>query len=250
MLSSHYTLASGILTRQREIDVIGNNLVNIQTPGYRTERVITGSFEEALLARQNGDSTTTIGTNMSTIVLVDDVVSLFHSGTIEQTGHALDMAINGEGFFAVTGTDGEDYLTRNGKFGLDEAGYLVLPNIGRVQGTSGDIHVGSSDFTVDTDGKLYDIENTEIGQLLITAPDADSALVKTPNNMYQIAPGGTAINATDIQIMQGTVELSNVDMNKELTTMIEVQRAFQSCSAAFQTIDAMNRKAISQLGAL
>ena len=249
MLSAHYTLASGILTRQREIDVVGNNLVNAQTPGYRAEHMVTGSFEQ-ILAAQQGNSTQVLNTSMSTAAVVDDVVSLFHTGLIQATERNLDMAINGEGFFVVDGTDGEEYLTRSGKFDIDESGHLILPGIGRVQGTNGDILVRDSTFTVDADGTIKNSEGNRIANMQVVTVADNSTLVKNDNGMYQIQAGGATTQAAEFNMVQGSVELSNVDMNAELTHLIDVQRAFQSCSSAIQSIDAMNRKAVSQLGAL
>ena len=176
MLAGYYTIASGMLTRQRELDTIGNNLINVQTPGYRADRLLITSFEQELLTRQEKYNTQTLGNGKAaTSGVVDDVVSLFHSGTLQETGRTMDLAINGEGFFQVRGEDGAAYLTRNGQFDIDQQGYTIL---------------------------------------------------------------------------QGKIERSNVDMNQEMTTLIESQRGFQACSSALQTIDALNRKAASQIAAL
>ena len=86
MLSGYYTIASGILTRQRELDVIGNNLVNVTTPGYRAEKMLISSFDQELLTRQEAYQTDALAESSSTAAVVDEVVSLFHNGTIKQTG--------------------------------------------------------------------------------------------------------------------------------------------------------------------
>ena len=248
MLSGHYTIASGLLTRQREIDTIGNNLVNINKPGYRAERVVTGSFEQALV-RQEGDSKTQINDAMHTITTVEGIYALGHSGSIKHTGRVLDVAINGDGYYSIEDTEGDAYLTRNGQFDIDAEGYLELPGLGRVQGKSGDIQIENMPITVRDDGTIMDGLGEEIDKIALVVPDEETDMIKAPNGMF-IAEGNTSDATNTTTMLQGNIELSNVDMNQEMTTLIEVQRAFQSCSNALQTIDAMNRKSVSQLGAI
>ena len=250
MFAGYYSVASGILTHQREMDVIGNNLVNIQTPGYRADRMLTGSFEEELLTRQGGTTTKVLNENMATTTVVDSVVSLQHSGDTKETGRNLDFAINGEGFFNVVDTEGNSFLTRNGQFDTDEEGYLVLPNMGRVQNESGDIHLESQDVYVDSQGNMVDIAGENMGNIGLVVLSEDSSLKKADNGMFLLEEGTMDYNGNKGIIVQGAIELSNVDMNSELTKLIEVQRSFQSCSTALQTIDSMNRKAVSEIGSL
>ena len=248
MLAGFYTIASGMLTRQRELDVIGNNLVNVQTPGYRADRVVTSAFEQQLLTRREAYQSGTVGNGVAaTSATVDEVLSLFQGGTIKQTGRAYDVAIGGEGFFQIQAEGGGQYMTRNGQFDIDEEGYLVLPGYGRVLGDGGEIQVGEAGFEVAPTGEIYDAQGQQLGKLKITVPPEDTRPVKLDNGMFELAEGE---DAQDFVLSQGSLELSNVDMNQELTTLIEVQRAFQNCSAALQIVDTMNRKAASQLASL
>ena len=246
MLSGYYTIASGILTRQRELDVIGNNLVNVTTPGYRAEKMLISSFDQELLTRQEAYQTDALAESSSTAAVVDEVVSLFHNGTIKQTGRGLDAAINGEGFFNIQTADGTQ-LTRNGQFEIDEEGYLNLPNFGRVLGQNGPIRVENENFRMDADGSIYSDDGALLGTLQITVPGENATLLKLENGLFQVGQGGAVRAAQGYALAQGSLELSNVDMNKEMTNMIEAQRAFQTSSSALQIIDAMNRKAASQL---
>lgn len=251
MLAGYYTIASGMLTRQRELDTIGNNLINVQTPGYRADRLLITSFEQELLTRQEKYNTQTLGNGKAaTSGVVDDVVSLFHSGTLQETGRTMDLAINGEGFFQVRGEDGAAYLTRNGQFDIDQQGYLTLPGVGRVVGQNGPIHVEDESFSVEPNGAIYNRDGRQIGKLKIIVPPENAALTKLPNGMFQSENSAQANANGDYTILQGKIERSNVDMNQEMTTLIESQRGFQACSSALQTIDALNRKAASQIAAL
>ncbi|MFI3115370.1 MAG: flagellar hook-basal body protein [Clostridia bacterium] len=249
MLSGFYTIASGILTRQHQIDVIGNNLTNINTPGYKTETALIGTFEQEMLIRLEDKSENNLSPSMSTSAIITDVQTLYSTGLMSETGRTLDMAINGEGFFEIAGDDGQQYITRVGQFDLDTEGYLILPGIGRVQSTSGDIQIGTDKFTVGKDGIILDAEGSEIATLsLVTVADGVD-LIKHSNNMYSVQEGDELLQATG-ELLQGISELSNVDMNLEMTRLIAAQRGFQSCSAALQIMDSINSKAISQLGSL
>lgn len=250
MLAGFYTIASGMLTRQREIDTISNNLVNSQTPGYRADRLVISDFEQELLIRQEKGNTQVLGGGVaSTSAIVGEEVSLPNSGTVKSTGRELDMSINGNGYYNIQGTDGTVYLTRNGSFDVDQEGYLTLPGYGRVLGTnSAPIQVGNTEFGVTQNGEIYNETNPLVGTLLITAPAEGTVMVKQDNGLVR-APDGAAVNrAQNYTIAQRTLELSNVDMNREMTYLIEAQRAFQSCGSALQVIDALNRKAATQIG--
>ncbi len=248
MLAGYYTVASGLMTRQREMDVIGNNLVNIKTPGYRADQAIISSFEQELLTRQEAYNTGVVGNGqMATSAIMEDVVSLFHTGTIKETGRNLDVAINGDGFYNIQ-TEGGVQLTRNGNFDIDAQGYLTLPGYGRVMGQNGAVFVGNDKFDIDESGYVYGQNGNILNRLTITMPAENANAVKQENGLFQIE--GAAQQAADYTLIQGSLELSNVDMNSEMTTLMEAQRAFQACSSALQIVDAMNQKAATQLASI
>ena len=140
MLSGYYTIASGMLSNQRNLDAIGNNLVNSQTPGYRGERVVNSAFEMELMTRREATGNEVLGDGVGQVAaIVDDSVTMFQSGLLKDTGRNLDVSINGSGFFNIAAADGTTYLTRNGGFDIDEEGYLILPGYGRVLGQNGEI---------------------------------------------------------------------------------------------------------------
>ncbi len=249
MLSGYYTIASGMLTRQREIDVIGNNLTNLNTPGYRGETSITGSFEQELLKRTDENGKTTLYPSMDTVVTMEEIVTDFSEGNIKQTENPYDMSISGYGFFAVESEAGTVQLTRNGSFDMDEEGYLILTGHGRVQGSFGDILVGDANFRVTEVGGVFNSEGTFVGNIGVYNVPEGTELIRnedglfTANNMNIVAEPGSTVH-------QGSIETSNVDMNKEMSHLIEAQRAFQSTSSALQIIDSLNRKAITELGSI
>lgn len=240
MLSGFYTAASGMLVQQRNINVISNNLVNSQTPGFKSERVVMSTFDHELMTRIEENNNQNIGSG-SPVSLVDEVVTNFSDSSLEQTGRLFDMAVVGDGFFNIQGEE-RQFLTRNGNFNIDTEGYLVLDDVGRVMGQNGAIQVGGSDFTVNTDGSIYSTDGQLLGKLLVTAPTDNAQLTKFNNGLYTADTVQTLDTPT---VYQNVLERSNMDMNQEYTRLMEAQRAFSACSNALQVVDQMNSKAAS-----
>ncbi len=249
MLAGFYTISSGLLANQKKLDVIGTNLVNSQTPGFRAERPVASTFGEALAIRRESVRSGTIGTG-APVTSIKNVETLFDSGNLKPTERSLDFAINGWGYFNVQAEGGENIvLTRNGQFDIDSEGYLILPGVGRVLGDAGPLLVESDDFEIKPDGSLVSGEGKNLGSLKISAPAEDVVLEKLESGMYRLPDGADAADQ-ESGILQGWLELSNVDYNRELTRLIEAQRAFQSCSTALQIADDINQKAAAQIASL
>lgn len=239
MLSGFYTASSGMLVQQRNLNIISNNLVNSQTTGYKSERLITTTFDHEFLTRIEKNNNERIGSG-SPVSLVDDVITNFNGSSLDETERPLDMAIVGEGFFNIQGEE-RQYMTRNGNFNIDQEGYLVFDGVGRVLGQNGAINLnGSSDFTVSSNGSIFDTNGQYVDRLLITMPAEGANMTKYNNGLYSATGVVELNNAT---VYQNVLERSNTDMNLEYTRLIEAQRAFSSCSAALRIIDQMNAKA-------
>ena len=250
MLRGFYTIASGMLAQQRNIDLISNNLVNTETPGFRTERMLFSTFRHELMIRKEAYSRTNIGTT-DPITLVADVVTLHQSGVFQDTGFAFDLAIDGPGYFKVQGNGDQPYVTRSGQFNMDSEGYLILANKGRVLSKEGEpIQVKNAQFKIADDGTVTNETGKQIGVLDIVSPPLTSDLIRLDDGLYQLRQGVEAEPSKGFRVVQGVVERSNVDYNMEMTTLLEAQRAFQSCSSALQMIDTMNRRAATTIAAL
>lgn len=246
MLRGYYSAASGILVQQRNLNVIGNNITNASTVGYRAQRVIQSTFDQEVVSRYENGKYTTIGTGSQTNV-VDTVETNFNESSIYETENPFDMAIISEGFFNVSGDNGQTFLTRNGCFNIDAQGYLVLDGIGRVQGENGDIYIGGSDFSMDSLGNIYDINGNFAGKLRITIPAEEAQTIKMENGLF------VTDNVTDVEVpkvINYGYERSNVDMNDEYTRLIEAQAAFKACSTALSLIDQMNGKAVTSIASV
>lgn len=248
MSTGFFTAASGMMMQQRTLNVIANNMANANTPGFKTERVVSSTFQQELLMRQEGYKETYIGKG-DAVKVVEDVPTQFDESFIKTTGRPFDFAIQGEGYFTVKNANGKTFLTRNGQFDIDADGYLVLPNAGRVQGSKGDIKIGGSDFIVTSEGDVYNSKDKLVGTLQIVATTPDAKLEKFSNGLYQV-PGGEGIpgdtagmyEVKSPKIGQGLLEASNADFNREVALLMETQRTFQSCSKALMMIDEIDQK--------
>ncbi|WMJ82905.1 flagellar hook-basal body protein [Oscillospiraceae bacterium LTW-04] len=249
MATGFFTAASGMMMQQRTLNVIANNMANANTPGFKTERVVSTTFQQELLMRQQGYNRTFIGSG-DAVKVVEDVPTQFDRSLIKATGRPFDLAIEGDGFFSVKDADGKQYLTRNGQFDIDDEGYLVLPGVGRVQGSRGDLKILGSDFSVNSEGAVYNTKGRMVGNLQIVAASPEAELEKFPNGLFQV-PGGEGVlgetaglsEVSTPKIGQGVLEGSNTNYNREVALMMETQRTFQSCSKALMMIDEIEQKA-------
>ncbi len=207
------------------------------------------AFEMEMMSVLSAGSQKTLGDGIgSPAVTVSGEKTLFQPGSIQATDRSLDVAINGDGFFNITGEDGTTYLTRNGGFDLDTEGYLVLPGVGRVQGSGGYIRASGTNVTIASDGSVTSAKGALLGKILITSPTDKSALERTDSGLFMQSSAAPA--AANYQLLQNSLEKSNVNMNVELTSLVAAQRAFQSCSSALSTVDTLNRKAVQQIAAV
>ena len=234
MLQGFYSAASGMLMQQRHLNVISNNLANAQTPGYKTNRLLSETFSQTLL-RIERDNTAPIGTHEATRV-VSEVADLWTEGGVQETDRPFDLAITGYGFFNIRGEDGETYLTRNGMFDLDDEGYLMLRGQGRVLGVGGTpLRLNINEITVEQDGTILNaITGANMGRLMLTMPTQNAAVTAQRNGMYT----ATAVeNAPNPMVEQGGYENSNVNLSDELSAMIMTQRNFSTAAQALKLID-------------
>lgn len=243
MQRGFYTLGSGLLTQNRMLTGISNNIANVETPGYKKKMVTSTTFGQMVIHRVDSGSSTPIG-SMSQIASADKTNTIHSEGTLKDTARSLDFAIQGEGFFAVQGTNGLTY-TRNGSFNVDDQGYLILKNQGRVLGANGPIRVGTDDFTADASGNLF-VNGQPAGTLAVYNFEDYNNLKTTGEGLFTATGGAAPVQ--NPQILWKTVEGSNVDAAEEMTKAITVQRSLQSCSQAIKMYDQVLAKATTEIG--
>jgi flagellar basal body rod protein FlgG len=242
MLRGFYNAAQSMILRQRELDSISNNVININTPGYRKDEIVTNTFmEELILVRGR---TRLSGTFLQTYV-ENNKVNLEQSN-FEFTESKFDMAIWGNVYFNIrTMTENPNvYQTRNGQFELDGEGYLTLGRAGRVQGLNGDIYLGSDDFEVDVNGVIRNNAGI-VDTLLLTYIPPDADVNKISDTLFAYTGDAEMPEDERFDIIQGGFEKSNVDANKEMARAMEIQRLFEANSQILRYLDTMNQRATS-----
>lgn len=242
-----YTLASGMLTQQRKIDISSNNIANMNTAGYKKEQAVTTNFGNLLINKykQNGiyEEATPIN-NVSIIRTMEENNTIHSQGALEETGNMTDFAIIGSGFFAID-NNGQILYTRNGSFNIDEEGYLTLEGSGRVQGEFGDIYIGTDKFNFAEDGSI--IVDDEV---------VDNIAVYDFQDYNNINKFGEGMFISDEEpdlidypvIAHKTIERSNVNVTEELTGILSSQRALQTAAQALKIYDMINDKAVNEIG--
>ena len=248
MFKGYYNLTSGMLTQQRKLNVVGNNMTNVSTAGFKASRYTSSTFGEVMYNRvDNTDKSnyTEIG-NQSYIRATSEIVTDFTQGTLEPTGIPLDFAIEGEGFFALRNEAGDTVYTRAGSFSLDEQGYLCYGNFGRVLGADGEeIALMTDKITGDSQGRLYTENGMLLGQLGVFTFDGEAQLEYNEEGFFVGAEG----QAVDVPTVHWRyLERANVDMVKEMTEMLASQRAFQSAAQVSKIYDQLMTKATNDIG--
>ncbi|MBQ7835126.1 MAG: flagellar hook-basal body protein [Ruminiclostridium sp.] len=239
MLRGFYNAAQAMIVKQRELDAIGNNLVNVNTAGYKKDEIVMNTFMDEMIL-VNG-RTEVSGHFLQTYA--DISKTNLEQSNFTYTESNFDVGIYGNVYFNIRGQDNQIYQTRNGQWELDSEGYLVLGDAGRIQGQNGDILLGTGDFVIDNAGIIY-IDNQPVDRLSLTYIPPDADVEKIGDNLMRYAGDG-AIPADEFyDIIQGCWEHSNVDGNKEVTQMMEVQRLYEANSKILQYLDTINSRAV------
>lgn len=231
---------TGVQAASTYLDVVGNNIANSSTTGFKTRSI---SFADLLytLATRPGVGfaadglTTPTANNRGAGTAVGSVVPTFTQGPVQPTGQQFDVAISGPGFFAVTLPGGTTGYTRAGNFNLDAGGQLVTPD-GYVLDPGITIPAESSSVSIAPDGTVIAVtpDNLELrGQIALTTFPNPSGLLAVGDNVFVAgAASGAAVTGTPGTqglgtLSQGFLEGSNVELANELVNLIIAQNAFR-----------------------
>lgn len=248
MLRSLNSGVSGLRSFQTKLDVIGNNIANVNTTGFKKGRVVFEDLFSQTLRAATPPTAGAGGINPLQVGLgtkVASVQNLFTPGSPTVTNNPNDMYIDGDGFFIVTkGT--EQFLTRAGNFVLDSSNQLVNPDGVILTDTTGaaiQLPAGSVSYTIDANGVVTGLDgsgNPLGSQTIALATVANpSGLTKVGGSLYKESDNSGPLQqgAGNAQIITGTLEMSNVDLAEEMTDMIIAQRGFQANSKIITTSD-------------
>lgn len=254
MMRSLQIARTGLEAQQTQLDVISNNLANVSTTGFKRSRAV---FEDLLYQtiRQpgaNSSQQTLLPSGFQLGVGVRPVATerIHTQGSLQETGNALDVAINGRGFFQVQMPDGSVAYTRDGSFQVNDqgtlvtaSGYTLLPQM--------QIPQDALQVTIARDGVVTATQPgnpntiTQLGQIQLATFINYGGLQSAGENLYletaasgppQVDnPGNTGIGVLN----QSFIETSNVNVAEELVNMIVTQRAYELNSRAITTSDQM-----------
>ena len=253
MIRSLYSAATGMISQQKNIDTISNNIANANTAGFKKNRAeFTDLIYQNMKYAGTSTSTTTISPTGIQIGLGSKLAStakIFEIGSLKETGNDLDIAITGEGFFAITLPDGSEAYTKNGSFKINgdgsittSEGYLLSPQI--------TIPANVTDVNISEDGMVSVLEGNsrtpaQVGQILLSSFVNQAGLHAMGGTMFQesVASGAPIAGIAGTnglgQTRQGFIELSNVKLVNEMTDLIAGQRAYEANSKAITTSDEM-----------
>ncbi|RIX51820.1 flagellar basal-body rod protein FlgF [Paenibacillus nanensis] len=267
MLRSMYSGVSGMRGFQTKLDVIGNNIANVNTVGFKAGRVM---FQDILSQTVSGvtapEAGTSGGVNAKQIglgVSIASIDTVHTAGSAMTTNQVTDLRIDGDGFFVVSAGDGtEQMLTRAGNFTLDAARQLVTTD-GMFVLDQGGAPITLDDtvtaFTIGQDGMILGVTadgQAEFGPIAIAKVVNPSGLEKVGGNLYRMTvnanPDGEfeLLTANDPEagtgaIISGQLEMSNVDLTAEFTEMIVAQRGFQANSRIITTSDEILQEVVN-----
>ena len=276
MLRGFYTAASGMLTQQRQTEMLTNNLANANTTGFKADQSSIRSFPEMLLQRMESKNIPTDNSlqlpvsknvgSISTGVYVQDVTPLFSQGDVQETELKTDIAlINGSMpadangkmgtvMYVVENSNGEMRYTRNGNFTLDGTGHLTTSEGNYVLDQNNErIQLNSDDFTINQDGTISE-NNQAVARLGVAFAENPDSLVKEGGGLFRAAEDELtdAYNEAEVSftLNQGVLEGSNVDESQTMTELMAAYRSFEANQKMLQAYDRSMDKAVNEVGKL
>ena len=279
MIRGIYTGASGMSALQFKMDVVANNIANVDKTGFKKDEVLYKNFPELLLHRSNDDGvgwmpmgsfdTTPLIGKLGTGLEVNETYVRYDQGGLKNTNVDTDIALNGEGFFMVQTNRGVK-LSRNGAFTLNREGYLVTAKGFPLLGENGPIQINRNNFLIKSNGEVWinntigndpsqiygkDLNQWEepvlLDKIQIRKVDYPRHLAKEGESFYQDTPesGEPRLpqDAYAPEVLQGFLEISNVNIVREMVDMIQVQRAYEMNERSIRTHDQMLGRLINEV---
>lgn len=248
MIDALYIAASGLRSEQKQIDVISNNVANMQTPGFKRSRVnfadVAGTALPAAVAT---DAPARAAEPMPGGTRISSTISEFDTGELKPSGNPLDLAIDGAGLFELELDNGTVAYTRDGQFRLDGEGTLRTMQGARLANAP-QIPLDATDVRVSSAGEISvlmpgDTERSVLGAVELAVFGAADALQSVGDNRYTATlAAGTPTYAVPGEagsgkLQQGYVEMANVQMIEEMSSLVMAQRAYQLNARVLQAAD-------------
>ena len=244
MNSGIYTAYSGMKAHSDALDIAANNLANINTIGFKSDRSFNTLLRESIA---DSGSPAEIGQTVNRSIRTDRSIN-YSDGVIASTGRDLDVAIRGDGFLTVQTARGERY-TRNGNMHLDANSTLRTADGNPVIGVSGrPITLGPGEIQISDNGSVR-LNGNEVDRLKVVVFQDISQLEKEGESLFFSKGGQAPTVRTDAVVRSGYLEQANINAVRSMVDMISIMRQFEAIqkSVAHEMND-MNSKVIERLG--
>ena len=237
MIQGIYDDASSLEAMLQRQQAFSNNLANVNTPGFKQEITRLEAAPDENMTRVDSNGTQSIGP-LSFGVDGSPLAVDYSQGPLSTTGHPLDLAILGNGFFQVQTPQGVR-LTRDGTFHQDSAGQIVTADGYALMGTNGPIKLGEGDPTILEDGTIYmPGATTPTAKIALGTVANPAALVQEDHNLLNPAGAGVQPVAAGIgTLKQGMLEQSNVDLSGVTVGMMQALRTYEAVQRSIQMQD-------------
>ena len=248
MIDALHISESGLQATQQWIDSLSNNVANMNTAGYKKSVVSFRDLVSSPIAENGGTGSSQAVSSqhgMGTAVVSSNVD--FSAGSMRVTGRPLDLAISGEGFFEVVLDDGSFAYSRLGNLQVNTDGYITTTD-GFVLSDNIQLPPGISDLTINENGNVVarfddEGETLDLGQIQIASIANPNDLTSIGASLYKVSddqvdvvmevPGQNGVG----NLVQGALEMSNVTLVDEMTSLVLAQRAYQLNARIIQTAD-------------
>jgi flagellar basal-body rod protein FlgF len=249
MIRGLYTAASGMITRQAQQENISNNIANINTPGFKQEKIALKSFEDLVIENKDkyigGKGFRNVLGTMSFGVGIEKTQTSFIQGIIHDTGRDLDFAIDGDNmFFTMKDEEGNLKYTRDGRFSVKEVdgkGYLVNSQGYYLQGK--DLNPIETDYT-----KPESLKDLGIKFYISEFQNEDlRSLLKDGGSSYIASVEPQQANG---KVSQGALEKSNIDVIDAISEMITIMRSYETSQKVVQQMDETLGKSVNEIGSV
>ncbi len=236
-----WTSCTAMNAQQNKLDVIANNIANIDTDGFKSTSVGFGDLVYETINKSDmpvsNDPNRTVDPENGTGVKTSETTTNNASGGLLPTGIKTDLALQGDGYFKVTRSDGSSAYVRSGDFIQDGSGRLTDSN-GDILSVVGQNTFTNGNFNVSTDGTIS-VAGKNVGKIDVYDTIGQDSLTQVGNNLYVPKSGAQMFVTNGATISQGYSEGSNVDLSSQMTDMIAAQRAFELSSKGLSTADQM-----------
>ncbi|MBI5178051.1 MAG: flagellar basal-body rod protein FlgF [Nitrospinae bacterium] len=249
-----YVTTSGSLAQERMMDIITNNLANMNTHGYKADRLLFSSYMQKSLNQPVNPPTPeeikkgffTKGGDETAYMMGSQTYTDFSQGALQATSSPFDIALDGDGFIAVQTPEGERY-TRGGNFKVSAEGELVTsdgyPVLDEGNAT---INIGADNFAIQEDGSVVANAKDVLAKIKVVNFPDKGVLQKTGRGLYQTNDAALAEPSTAL-VKQGYLEGSNINPVVEMTRMITAMRTYEAFQKSIHSHDDMTQRLINDV---